>query len=233
MGIQARSAGRSLCFAGMPIWHIRSRRASDRGLNMATAHVPGGAYVEGTVAQEENLFRRSDCHFQIPDDAMDDGRYRPEWTQLLWGADGRVYLDTARPRVCVRGPEDRDRADLGYRWLADDEVFPFYELRAAAQDLRGGMPFLPEEARRRIRAQRDTLIAAGVRHAVLSAFGCGAFRNPADAVARLYREELARTPDGFDLVAFAIFHAGYGPDNYTPFAEVFGAGEARALTDLG
>jgi len=28
-------------------------------LNMANAHVPGGAYVEGAVAQEENMFRRT------------------------------------------------------------------------------------------------------------------------------------------------------------------------------
>ena len=30
-----------------------------------------------------------------------------------------MYLDTATPRVCVRGAEDRGRADgsLGYDWL--------------------------------------------------------------------------------------------------------------------
>ena len=32
-------------------------------LNMANAYVPGGAYVEGATAQEENMFRRTDCHF--------------------------------------------------------------------------------------------------------------------------------------------------------------------------
>ena len=54
-------------------------------LNMADAYVPGGAYVEGGVAQEENMFRRSDCHFRVVDDAYDDrlDRYRPEMTRLL------------------------------------------------------------------------------------------------------------------------------------------------------
>ncbi|MFQ5473026.1 MAG: TIGR02452 family protein, partial [Dehalococcoidia bacterium] len=71
--------------------------------------------------------------------------------------------------------------------------------------------------------QLDTLRHHGVRHAVLSAFGCGAFGNPADEVARIYREELEARETDFSLVAFAIFAAGYGPDNYTPFADAFSA----------
>jgi Microbial-type PARG, catalytic domain len=40
-------------------------------LNMANAYVPGGAYVEGAIAQEENMFRRTDCHFRIGVDEYD------------------------------------------------------------------------------------------------------------------------------------------------------------------
>lgn len=191
-------------------------------LNMANAYSPGGAYVEGTVAQEENLFRRTDAHEAVDDDEMDPKqRYTPAMTALLQAADGHVYLDTDRPRVCFRGPEDRGRPDLGYALLPDDEVFPFLELRAAAEDLRSGKPFDREEMARRIRAQLRTLRLAGVRHAVLSAFGCGAFLNPAEQVARLYREALDQEKDAFDEVTFAIFAPGYGPDNYTPFVEAF------------
>ena len=192
-------------------------------LNMANAHVPGGAYVEGTVAQEENMFRRTDCHFSIHDDHYNPelDRYRPKMTRLLSGLDGTVLLDVQQPRVCIRGQEDRSRADLGYAWLAEDEIFPFFELRAAAQRLRDSDPFDATEARRRIAVQLDTLRHHGIRHAVLSAFGCGAFKNPAAVVAELYREELDRRSDDFAVVAFAIFAPGYGPDNYRPFAEVF------------
>ena len=140
-------------------------------------------------------------------------------TSLLSAEAGKVYLDTANPRICIRGPEDRSAPDLGYRWLRDDELFPFYELRTAAVDLRGRPDcFDPAEARRRIAAQLDTLRAHGVRFAVLGAFGCGAFGNPAPEVARLYREELDLRRADFALVAFAIFDAGYGPENFTPFA---------------
>lgn len=191
-------------------------------LNMANAYVPGGAYVEGASAQEENMFRRTDCHFQIGHDdyhALAD-RYLPAKSSLLLAEQGRVYLDVEQHRVCIRGPEDRSRPDLGYPWLPDDEVFPFWELRAAAQDLRGGRPFSEEEARRRIAAQFATLKDRGVRHVVFGAFGCGAFKNPADRVAEIYREEIRKHGENFQVIAFAIFHAGYGPNNFEPFAEV-------------
>jgi hypothetical protein len=204
----------------------RAHGVSFAVLNMANAYVPGGAYVEGAAAQEENMFRRTDCHFRIDVGQYDArlDRYLPEMTALLRARHGRVYLDTAQPRVCIRGQEERTRADLGYTWLPDDQLFPFFELRAAAQDLRDGSPFDPDEARRRITAQLDTLRQAGVRHAVLSAFGCGAFRNPARYVAQIYREEILARREDFAVIAFAIYRPGYGPDNYTPFAEVLGSG---------
>lgn len=205
-------------------------------LNMANARTPGGAYVEGTAAQEENMFRRTDCHFSILDEHVSGNRYTSEMSDLLSARDGSVHLDVAHPRTCVRGPEDRGRSDLGYRWLADDEIFPFIELRAAAQDLRGGSAFDPAEARRRVAAQLDTLIDAGLRHTVLSAFGCGAFANPPDRVAAIYRDELRERLTDFSCVAFAIFHPGYGPDNHPIFERVLGdiaAEERSAPSDHG
>lgn len=195
-------------------------------LNMANAHVPGGAYVEGAAAQEENMFRRTDCHFSIDERAYDcvQDRYLLPMTRKLDALDGRVYLDVQHPRVCVRGAEDRSRPDLGYPWLPADQVFPFYELRAAAKDLRDGSPFDAPDARRRIAAQLDTLIDHQIRHVVLGAFGCGAFRNPARPVASIYRDEIMARAGSFDVVAFAVYSTGYGPDNFTPFSEVFAHG---------
>ena len=88
-------------------------------LNMANAYIPGGGYIEGAASQEENLYRRSDCHFYIRDENYDrdTDRYRPHMTELISGAMGRVHLDTRHPRVCIRGAEDLDQPNLGYRWL--------------------------------------------------------------------------------------------------------------------
>lgn len=208
-------------------------------LNMANAYEPGGGYNYGCAAQEENMFRRTDCHFSI--DRMDENMvikkvgggitYTPVMSSLLNGNDGRVYLDTASPRVCIRGPEDLKREDLGYDFLPDDCIFPFMELRAAAVDRRGccGCKKIKKETnmnimadmRRRIKAQLDTLICEGIRHVIFSAFGCGAFRNPADEVSLIYREEIEKCASEFNIIIFAIFDAGYGPDNFRLFQGVF------------
>lgn len=193
-------------------------------LNMCNAYFPGGAYGEGASAQEENMFRRTACHFQVHETELNaDGRtYTPAVSHLVQGVDGRVYLDSTHPRVCIRGPELRRRDDLGYQWLKEDEVFPFFELRAAAQDLRDGSLFDPSVALRTITAIFDTLASARVRHVVLGALGCGAFENPTAEVAHLFHRALHARAHDFDVVAFAIYQSGYGPDNYTPFAEAFG-----------
>ena len=197
-------------------------------LNMANAWLPGGRYIEGTSAQEESLFRRTDCHFSIDEAVWDPSTdlYRPELTAQLNAAAGRVLLDTASPRVCICGPEDRGAAELGYDLLPEDAVFPFYELRAAA--INGNRePFDPAEARRRIAAQRDTLREAGLTHAVLSAFGCGAFLNPPKVVAQLYREVFEEDEGGLQDVTFAILDPGQATGNGAAFAAAF-AGFGRA-----
>ena len=74
-------------------------------LNMANAFSFGGAYERGAAAQEENMFRRSDCHFH--DEGYDRSRHRysPEMHDLISGRSGQVYLDTTTPRVCIKGRE--------------------------------------------------------------------------------------------------------------------------------
>lgn len=192
-------------------------------LNMANAWVPGGGYLEGSTAQEENMFRRTDCHFSISKEQLTESllHYKSQWIDLLNAKDGLVYLDKKYPRVCVRGPEDFNKDNLGYEWLSPENIFPFYELRAAAVNLNSGEPFDPIECLRRIRAQLDTLKNAEIKHVVLGAHGCGAFRNPAEKVAKLYAQAIEEYDGYFDVIAFAVFHAGYGPDNYTPFVKEF------------
>jgi uncharacterized protein (TIGR02452 family) len=106
-------------------------------------------------------------------------------------------------------------------WLREDETFLYYELRSAAADLRDSSAFSPTEMRKRIAAQLDTLKDKNVRQVVLGAFGCGAFRNPAESVAEIYREQISQRQTDFSVIAFAIYSAGYGPNNFESFNRVF------------
>jgi hypothetical protein len=189
-------------------------------LNMANGSSFGGGYLKGCAAQEENMFRRTDCHF-ANHGVGPDGRYTPAMSALINGNGGLVYLDT-NPRFCFRGPEDVSLPGYGYEEMHPYAIFPFYELRAAAVDLRGGKQFDPVECGRRVTAQFETLKLNGIRHVVLSAFGCGAFENPAPEVAHVYRNVLMRYRHDFDVVVFAIFYAGYGPrGNFEAFNDAF------------
>lgn len=201
-------------------------------LNMANAYSPGGGYLTGCAAQEENMFRRTDCHFSLLDNA-----YTQADTALINAQNGIVYLDIDHPRVCVRGRElarsrDRISSPDDYKWLAESEIFPFYELRSAALDRRGEvdrwgvmLPMREDEQHEtawRVRAMLQTLKNANVRHVVFGAFGCGAFNNPAEVVAHIFKKELHDFANDFDVVAFGIYHAGYGPRNIDPFRTAFG-----------
>lgn len=190
-------------------------------LNMANAYVPGGGYLQGLIAQEENMFRRTDCHFTININHLDtNGYYKKEIVDLINGVNGNVYLDTNKPRICIRGQELREREDLGYIWLSEDEIFPFYEMRSAAIDLRSGEKFSEEECFKRIIAQFNTLKKLNIKHVVLGAHGCGAFLNPPEKVAEIYKKVIQDFIHDFHVISFAIFNAGYGPDNYSIFKDI-------------
>jgi hypothetical protein len=191
-------------------------------LNMANAYVPGGAYIEGAIAQEENMFRRTNCHFAVKKEQLISARrYNSLMIELISGINGKVYLDREVPRICVRGPEKRALENLGYEWLKSNEIFPFYELRSAAMDLRNGQAFDNEQSKKIIRAQFDTLVENNIQHVVLGAHGCGAFLNPAEKVAENYKEVIAEYKNSFQVIAFAIYHAGYGPNNFDAFQNCF------------
>lgn len=179
-------------------------------LNMASPHSPGGGVRSGAGAQEENLFRRSDLatflhpreHYPIKD------------TSCLVSPGVRI----------LRGKEQD-----GYPFLA--EACPVTVLSCAALQhptLRKDRRYFSEDKermQRKICALIDGAICAGCDACVFSAFGCGAFGNPPEEVARLFKKELLR--GGLKKVSFCIFNdhnsgRRHNPrGNFIPFQETF------------
>ena len=110
---------------------------------------------------------------------------------------------------------------MGYAFLPSDQIFPFLELRSAAVDRsrkrKASHAHDLGEMEKRVEAQFATLIANGIRHVVLSAFGCGAFENDPSDIAWVYKQAVERHRAAFAVIAFAIFYAGHGEDNYKIF----------------
>jgi len=160
-------------------------------LNMANANTPGGVLGHGAGAQEENLHRRSDAvrftvkqrkkHYPIPDDAC------------LLSQDVTVFRGTEKD---------------GYPFLR--EPFKVNVVSCAAvrrPTLTDQREYLSPSERLRMQTKIRLIVAAMGKlectAAVLSAFGCGAFRNPPEVVAQMFSEALAESH--VQEVVFCIF----------------------------
>ena len=80
----------------------------------------------------------------------------------------------------------------------------------------------------RVEAQFATLEKHGVKYVVLSAFGCGAFGNDPHKVSMMYRDAIWKHAKNFKVIAFAIYYAGFGENNF----KIFHSTLKDLLTDL-
>ena len=209
-------------------------------LNMANAFTPGGGFRAGCGAQEENLHRRSDLHLFLEDERAwqpVNGKRRdfypiPEGA-ALYSRDVRVF----------RGPEA-----TGYPMLSEPFSIDVVSCAAMSHPAMSTAtrlaPTAEDDLRIKIRSLLTACNAHGATHIVLSALGCGAFRNPPDHVAELFKEALLPSavngraaPAGFCFkrCVFSIFddhNAGrsHNPEgNFLPFHRCFSASSTPAL----
>lgn len=205
-------------------------------LNMASATTPGGGVYNGAGAQEEHLFRSSDLYrslYRFAEFGVDYGIPRAPQRYPLRGDGAGIFT---RGATVFRGPEPDGYPLLERPWKCNFVSVPAvsHPETVAGPD---GAPRLapgPEESmRRRIRTILRIARENGQRALVLSAFGCGAFRNPPRHVAELFRDVLAE-PEfraAFALVVFAIFDDHNAPSggNLAPFRDVFAGASARPV----
>lgn len=185
-------------------------------LNFASARNPGGGYLGGAKAQEEDLCRNAllyPCLLQAPDyyAAHRDSPDLFYSHRVIWSPDVPVHRD-----------------DHG-RLL--DEPYPVSFLTSPAPnagellrrdpDARGRIPRVLKE-----RAERVLAVAAhhGARQLVLGAWGCGVFRNDPREVAEAFHAHL--TAGGafsaaFERVVFAVWDRSPDSVNRAAFAERF------------
>ena len=163
------------------------------------------------------MFRRTNAHFH--DEGLSNpgtnNQYKQEWIDLINGENHEVYLGL-RPLLCFYGSETK-----GYPVMSSDDYFLFYELRAAAVDVKIKKTTM-NETMKRILAQFRTLVERGIRHVVLSAFGCGAFGNDPKIMAYAYKIAIQTYGHHFDCIAFGIYDLPFSKvENYPVFKSIF------------
>lgn len=178
-------------------------------LNMANGVAPGGGWLHGSRAQEENLCRSSALWSTLRDSAM----YATHSASGNYESSDWMIVS---PDVPVLRADDG--TPLDEPWLVS------FITSAAPVAYRMDPTRSAELLERRI--HRLLLVAAslGYRSLVLGAWGCGAFRNDPVRTAAVFSEALAGPFDGvFDHVVFAI--TDWSPERATlgPFVDAFRA----------
>ena len=207
-------------------YELQQRGLSVCCLNMASPRRPGGGYLNGAGAQEENLFRRSNYYRYLepsPDRPVEISYPLPEFSGV-YSPDVDVF----------RGPEDQ-----GYPFLDSPYRMSFVAVAAYSKPPlvkqgsaknRQGMLWQDDQdvGAAGPRLTPEIPLAHGHNAVVLSALGCGAFANPPSHIAELFAEEIDRGGyrHAYRHILFAIIddHNANRPDsprgNLAPFREV-------------
>ncbi len=195
-------------------------------MNFANAFHPGGGVTKGSSAQEESLCRISTLYPLLYRRTLRDTFYKHHYTlNTAKASDALIYTEGV---VICKTDEDLPRRMPREDWVTVDVI------TIAAPDLRrssyayvplvnGGTGMKDAELfGYHVKRAIHMLTVAASKNAdtlVLGAFGCGAFQNDPEVVARAYKTALEEFPKVFDRVVFAVYCPPGGSLNYDVFSK--------------
>ena len=199
-------------------------------LNLANRQNPGGGVINGAGAQEENIFRRSNLFlslYQFTSYASEYGIRRHTKNYPLNRNTGGIHSSDI---TIFRGSEKN-----GYCLLEKPYNISIVTVPAINRpDLikRNGNFYIIDDLIDPTKEKIRTILRIGGKYShdclILGAFGCGAFGNPPNHVAELFKDVLLEKEfiTNFRLIVFSIFedhnsnkeHNPYG--NVLPFYEI-------------
>jgi len=187
-------------------------------LNFASARNPGGGFLSGARAQEEEVCRCSGLYPLLLTQRQYYDANRAESSALY--TDYLIYSrDVPFFRTSAKGPW------LEKPFLASVITAPAPNAGALMQNERKALKKVRETFERRWRNVLLVAAERGHRNVLLGAWGCGAFRNdPKDAAesVQIWLNS-PRFAGSFDRIVFAIPGGGRSGDNLATFRQVFSA----------
>ena len=197
-------------------------------LNFASATNPGDGVKTGSSAQEESLCRRSTLYPTLTQNWL-----WHEYYQKNRDAHDNLHTDACicSPGVVICKTDGTWPERMGEKdWVTVDVI------SCAAPNLRkrpgnyhnpeyGLTPEISAGELYTLHKKRaeHILHVAAANHAhalVLGAFGCGAFANDPNVVARAYKEAIAAYTQYFRMIEFAVFCRQDETENYEAFKKV-------------
>lgn len=189
-------------------------------LNFANNHSIGGSPFSAG-AQEESLCR---CSTLLPClQAMEEAFYNMHIRLYMehkldyMGNDDIIYT----PDVIVFKTDERTEP-IWPQMMPKDEWYNVDVITCAAPELWRGNPMPSDyeaQITRRIKRILDVAAKAGVEVFILGKWGCGAFKNPVEVVARVFKPLLKNY--NFETVEFALATNHITSDD--AFAQAFGS----------
>lgn len=195
-------------------------------LNFASATNPGGGVTKGSSAQEECLCRCSNLYNVINTKPCFNNFYTPHRNSgnalhnddiiyskdvIIFKKDDYTTLDPsdwknvdvitcAAPNLKEKPTNEMNPNESEHIDISDDDLFELHVKRA-----------------------RKIFNAAVVNKAevlILGAFGCGAFRNNPEVVAKAYKKVLDEYKKYFKYIEFAVYCNEYDTINYDTFKRI-------------
>lgn len=200
-------------------------------LNFASANSPGGGVVNGSSAQEESLCRCSTLYFNLSEDFMWKNFYLPHRHQLnslynddlIYTPDVLIFKsDTDCPRlmpenngkkvnvITCAAPNLREKPANIFNPGNDCEAVKISDSELEAIHIKRGRKILEAAC-----ANENEVV-------ILGAFGCGAFRNNPQVVAKAYEKLLEEFKNSFETIEFAVYCSLRDDSNFRIFNSVFG-----------
>jgi uncharacterized protein (TIGR02452 family) len=200
-------------------------------LNFASASNPGGGVVKGANAQEECLCRCSDLYFCLNIDENWNKFYEPHRharnplhnDDIIYTPNVTVFKsDTVNPKLMPESEwYDVDVITCAAPNLREKPSNPF-NTGDGAKSVKITDKELQELHEKRLRRILDVAVANGVETIILGAFGCGAFCNDPDVVAKASQNVLKSYLHDFKNIEFAVYCSPRDDGNFRIFSRVIG-----------
>ena len=200
-------------------------------LNFASATNPGGGVTRGSSAQEECLCRCSTLYPCLDENEMWQGFYLPhrEAANPLYNDDCIYTPGIIVAKSDIPFPERMPESDWyqvdvltcaapNLRDMPSNMMNPFAGDKPA--DIEGDD--LYKLHMQRIEKIFRVSIANGAEVIILGAFGCGAFCNPPEIVAKAFYDVQKKYESYFETIEYAVFCGGHETQNYGAFCKAFG-----------